>query len=233
MPLFIAFICAIAVTGQTRESRVEIESDGWKLIADITIPNNDRLPVVLMLNKANGNREAYRGLAKRLADLGIASLRVDMRAHGESINKGRFGSPFDAKMQSLLVGSDRDVTAAIGFLKSLKNIDANRIGIIGASYSGEEMVAAARRAGYVKAYAALSPGSFSDESINAIDNSRAAWIFFRSADEPNLKGFFEDLRKSSTTARTVEISGSKHATDIFETLPEVQDLIAAWFKERL
>jgi hypothetical protein len=39
---------------------------------------------------------------------------------------------------------------------------------MGASYSGEELAEAGRIIGYVQAYVELSPGSFSDESIDGI-----------------------------------------------------------------
>jgi dienelactone hydrolase len=97
-------------------------------------------------------------------------------------------------MRQFLIGSNNDVTAAVSYLRSVKEIDRTRIAFVGASFSGEQMAIAARKSGYGKAYVELSPGSFSRESINAIDASGAAWLFVRSADERNLKGLHEDIR---------------------------------------
>jgi dienelactone hydrolase len=219
---------------QTRDTRVEIESDGWRLIGDLRIPRSNRAaPVVLMLNKANGNRQAYAKLANHLAGRGIASLRLDLRAHGESVNKGKFGPPFDAPMQALVDGSDRDVSAAISYLKRQKSVDAARLGVLGASYSGEDMVVSARAIGFAKAYAALSPGSFSDESIKGIDGSGAAWLFIRSADERFLKEIHENIRKSSRSAQLLEVAGNKHASDMLDASPWLTETVAAWFKHNL
>lgn len=214
--------------------QISISSDGWNLMGDLRVPKSPRsLPVVILLNKAGGSRQAYEGLAEELASLEIASLRLDLRGHGESTNKGKFGPPFDAPMLKLIEGSDQDVSAAVAYLKKLKEIDANRIGIVGASYTGEQMAISARKSGYAKAYVALSPGSFSEESIKAIDASSAAWLFVRSAHERHLKGLHESIRKVSKTAELYEVGGDKHATDLLDSLPKLVGMIAVWFKYKL
>ena len=76
---------------ENHDVRVVITSDGWKLIADLMLPEASAPPpAVLMLNKAVGDRKAYVDLARHLAGRGIASLRLDLRGHGESVNLGRF-----------------------------------------------------------------------------------------------------------------------------------------------
>lgn len=214
--------------------RIVIESDGWRLIGDLLLPSvKAPVPGVIMLHKANGSRTAYIELAEKLAERGIASLRLDMRAHGESTNKGKFGPPFDEAMRQFLIGSNDDVTAAANYLKTVKEIDHTRIAFVGASYSGEQMAIAARKSGYGKAYVELSPGSFSQESINAIDASGAVWLFVRSADERNLKGLHEDIRKTSKAAHLLEVPGTAHATDLFGTNPELIEMIAAWLRRHI
>ncbi len=70
-----------------RRERLSIASDGWKLVSDLVIPGGESdVPAVLMLNKAAGTRAAYAPLAERLARQGLASLRLDLRAHGDSTN---------------------------------------------------------------------------------------------------------------------------------------------------
>ena len=233
-PILLIGLVASAVFAQRHDVRVVIESDGWKLVGDLRVPATKKpVPIVVMLNKANGTRRAYDALAGQLSDRGIASLRIDLRGHGESINKGKFGPPFDAPMQALVDGSDKDVSAAVLYLTSVKGIDATRVGVVGASYTGEEMAVSARTMGFAKAYVALSPGSFSEESIKGIDASGAAWLFIRSADERFLGGMHENIRKASRTARLLEVPGNKHASDILGSDPWLTDMIATWFKYNL
>ena len=233
----VAVIClaSASVLAGAKETRVVIENDGWKLIGDLLIPKAKKaVPAVVLLNKANGNRTVYVNLARHLAENGIASLRVDLRGHGESINKGKF-VPFQENSTDVLSNTDTDIFAVTEYLKSAKEIDPNQIGVVGASYSGEEMAAAARKNGYAKAYVALSPGSFSEASIEALDTSGASWLFIKSAEERarTLKDFFSILRQKSKRAQTMEVAGDKHATDILDSNSELAEMIAVWFKYHL
>ena len=222
-------------TGSAESRTVRIKSGAWQLVGDLVLPpQKGKVPAVLMLNKANGDRRAYEALAWALAKRGIASLRIDLRAHGESDNLARFGPPFDEKMRALLVGSDEDVTAATAFLSRLPEIDAKRIGVVGASYSGEQMAIAGRKSSYAKAYVALSPGSFSDESIAEIDRSGIPWFFIRSVDEIALmKEVFDAVRKGSKNARTMRVPGKAHASDLLSEHQELNEMIAVWFESKL
>lgn len=216
--------------GVAGETRVVLESDGWQLVGDLALPGgNSRGPAVLMLNQADGTRTAYEGLARLLAERGIASLRIDLRAHGESTNLGRF-VPGDATM---LAGSERDVAAAHAFLRSHARIDGNRIGIVGASYSGESMAQAGRASGYAQAYVALSPGSFSGESLAAIDPSGVPWLFVQSRDERFLQGFELQVAGASATAEMTILPGSGHASDLLALNPDLPGQVAEWLAEHL
>ncbi|NNE67145.1 MAG: hypothetical protein HKN33_11325 [Pyrinomonadaceae bacterium] len=217
------------------QRRIKLENEGWELVGDLTLPLTPRpAPAVILLNKAYGTREAYEGLAKKLAREGIASLRLDLRAHGDSTNKGKFGPPFDEKMRALLKGSDRDIGAAHEWMTRTPGIDKSRIGIVGASYSGEEMVAAAAKTGFAKSYVALSPGSFSERSSKTIDTNKIPWLFIKSVDEIALmKDVFAMVRSNSKTARMIEVSGKKHASDILLEQPDVEDIVVLWFKQNL
>ncbi len=215
--------------------KITVRSAGWRLVGDFVVPlSPGKVPAVLMLNKANGTREVYTELANSLARRGIASLRIDLRAHGESDNLGKFGPPFDEKMRAMLVGSDDDVNAALEFLRSEPKIDPARLGVVGASYSGEQMALGARKKGFVKAYVAMSPGSFSDESIAEIDGSGIPWFFIRSVGEIALMNdVFAAVRQGSKEAQIMIVSGTGHGSDILADHPNVNEIIAVWFKEKL
>ena len=54
--------------------RISVHSEGWELIGDLQIPEiPERVPAVLLLNKADGNRHVYHDMAGHLTDRGIAS----------------------------------------------------------------------------------------------------------------------------------------------------------------
>jgi dienelactone hydrolase len=226
---------ALGKTAVRNERRIVVDSDGWKIVGDLLVPKNKRpVPAVILLNKAAGDRRVYERFAIHLGEQGIASLRIDLRGHGESLNKGKF-VPGSQDALSVIEGADKDVTAAFQYLKTVSGIDAQKIGFVGASYSGEEMAVSARKYGYGKAYVALSPGSFSEESMEAIDRSGIPWLFVKSTEERarSLKDFFPLLRQKSRTAQTMEVVGTDHATDILSAHTELAEMIAVWFKYQL
>jgi dienelactone hydrolase len=226
-------ICA--ETRQTKQEpateRVTIESGEWKIVGDLVLPRSVApLAVVILLNKAAGDRTAYVGLADQLARYGIGSLRVDLRGHGDSTNRGRF---VPAAGTAIIKDTERDVAVAHEWLRKDKRVDSHRIGFVGASYSGEAMMQAARTTGYAAAYVGLSPGSLSDESIAAIDREHLTWLLVVSRHERYLTEVAQTLRERSRSAEFLELSGTAHATDLLKAHPDLAERIALWFRYKL
>ncbi len=215
------------------EIQVTVPNDGWELIGDLIVPNSEgSFPAVLMLNKAGGNRQVYEDLAGHLAQRGIASLRLDLRGHGESINLKEF-KPGEINPDPIIWDAEKDVIAAIQFLKSHALIDSMSLAIVGSSYSGEEMAEAGRLSGYVQAYVALSPGSFGDESIMGIDSSKTPWLYIASKDERYVKEITQSVQENSQEVELIIVPGSKHASDILEYNIGIAERIAVWLAEKL
>lgn len=224
---------------EERIERVTLESDGWRLVGDWQTPPEPRpVPAALLLHRAAGSRGEYVALAAALARRGVASLRLDLRACGEGVNLGRFVEPF-AQNRPLLDGTYRDVDAGLSWIKSRADVDAARVAVVGASYSGEAVAEGLRRGGEkAAAYVMLSPGSFSDESIAEVDGSGAAWLLVRTRQEsevsrPFIDAIFEALAQRSETAEVWILPGEGHATRIFDHRPPVIEEIAGWITARL
>ncbi len=231
--LSITFVFELKAQSTIQDTRVTVKSGEWELIGDLEIPDTgEDIPVVLMLNKAAGDRTVYKELAGHLKERGIASLRLDLRGHGESINVEAF-IPGKQSPDPLIWDSEVDVKAAIDFLIDQPKLDADRIGVIGGSYSGEEMAEAGRLYGYVNAYVELSPGSFSDESIDGIDTSGVPWLFIVSKNEPHLKEITALVQKKSETVELVIVPGYEHATRLLPDRPELAEWIAVWLSKVL
>jgi len=212
------------------EKRIIISSDGWELIGDLSQPNVSKAPFVIMLNQAAGDRSAYAAMVPELNKRGIGTLRIDLRGHGESINLGKFEP---APGSDLIYDAEKDVKAILEFISNYPGVDSSRIGIVGASYSGEEAAEAGRNRGFVKAYVLLSPGSFSDESILSMDNSGADWLFVIAREDQYLKEIRANIELNSQIAEIYLITGSDHATSILIARPELNLIIAYWLKSHL
>jgi dienelactone hydrolase len=227
----LAFLFAlIQAASPVTEHRVVIPNDGWRLIGDFRPATAARAPaVLLLLNGAMRTRKAYAGLARELGRLGIASLRLDLRGEGETINRGRFQPGPSPTIDQ----SDRDVDAALTWLRSRPGIDSGRIGVLGASYSGEAMAVAARQGAAGAAYVALSPGSLSEESMREIDSSGRPWWLIASDSERFARRVVDQAAAISGSAKVTYVSGRAHASDILGVHLNLEAEIADWFAAKL
>lgn len=226
---------------QQVDRRVVITSDGWRLVGDLTLPAGaagGRVAAVLMLNGAGRDRSDYASLARRLAALGIASLRLDLRGMGGSTNRGRF-IPFDTTGHNDSLGLDRswrDVQAALRYVAGLPGIDTARLGALGASFSGEALALAIRgRMLQPRAVVALSPGSFSDSSLAVIDGDHRRWLFAWSRREMSVRRRQMDewTRRGSRHARVLVLPDSAHASQLLSRVPLLEARLAEWFSRAL
>jgi hypothetical protein len=74
---FIALLFTAILSARADDVHVEIDSEGWTLVGDLTTP--DTMPpnaFALLLHKAAGDRKAYVTMAEAMAARGIASLTV-------------------------------------------------------------------------------------------------------------------------------------------------------------
>lgn len=218
---------------KAEELSTVLEVDGWQLKADLLLPHpSGATPAVLLLHGAAGERNIYPALVAELASRGIASFRIDLRAHGESTNQGTFQPPWPDHTY-LLEGTDNDIAAALAFLRAHEKTDASRIGVLSASYSGEHAVVAARKVGFDKAHVQLSPGSISDESIAEVDPSGKAWLFVRAEIErPFFDDIFAEIERSSS-AEIMVLPGEGHADDLPEKHPVLVRKLGEWFERKL
>lgn len=218
------------------DSTVQLSSGGWILVGSYTTPASTgrAVPAVLMLNRANGNRREYEGVAAALAKAGIASLRLDLRGHGESINRGRF-DPGASGMDQLLDGTEEDVLAGVRWLTARSEIDTLRLAVVGASYSGEIAVQALALGSVPQLFALLSPGSLSSESVTRLDAHNRRWLLIASRQErsPATRDVIAEVLAKSRQADVWLWQPAAHATQLLSAVPELPSLLATWLAVHL
>lgn len=238
--VFPLLLASLGAEGLAVEERVVLESAGWKLVGDWRVVPRASAPVpaALLLHRAAGSRSEYAQLADMLEKRGVASLRLDLRGHGDSDNLGRFQEPY-SEHRALLANTYEDIDVALRWIAAQPGVASDRLASFGASYSGEAIGEALRRGGpRASAYVILSPGSFSDESIAEVDASGAAWLFIRTREESPasleyIDAVFEALASRSKSAEIRILPGVGHATHIFDEHPSIVEEIADWLAERL
>jgi dienelactone hydrolase len=230
------FALLLASPGAASDVIVTVKSGEWELVGELRVPASaNPVPAVLLLNGAARDRTAYTDLAAHLAVRGLGSLRLDLRGHGDSINAGRFlpAEADDADRERLIWNAHEDVIAAQEFLREHPRIDAARIAVVGASYSGEEAAEAGRLTKYARAYVMLSPGSLSAESIAAMDASGVPWLFVASRNERHLKEISAQVQETTQDVEILYLPGTEHADRILKARPDIAERIAVWLAQQL
>jgi dienelactone hydrolase len=242
---FFALLFAAMMSARADDVRVEIDSGGWTLVGDLTTPETTSLiAIALLLHKAAGDRTAYVTMAEAMATRGIASLRIDLRGHGDSNNLGTFdpeisrylddNDPAIVRNFSLIRAGDRDIVSIMQWLDEQPHLTSLPLVVVGSSYTGEEMVEAAVETRFADIYVALSPGSFSEESIAAVDPSEVPWLFVRAEVElPFFPELFAAIREGSEAAEIWTLPGEGHATDLFDHNPNLHLLLIDWITDQL
>lgn len=179
------------------------------------VPN--AAPGVLLLHMYGQTRATWVELATRLQDVGIASLAIDLRGHGET------GGDEDWVLAA------QDVTAAYEWLGTRDDVDASRLGGVGASIGANLTMVLGASDPTVDVIGLLSPGF----DYFRVEIEGAMLLY---GDRPALLAATELDGYSTQTVRTmadqasgpVELlvyPGSAHGTDMFDTEPGLIDSI--------
>lgn len=242
---FLISIALNTIAQSMPDPPMTIHSEGWTLHADLQLPVSSPIRAfAILLHKAAGNRSAYLQMAETMAENGIASLRIDLRGHGDSTNLGTFdpdiGRYFDQDDPAvvanfeLIRAGDRDIVAVLHWLRGQPEYADLPLIMMGSSYTGEEMAEASAESGSADVYVALAPGNFSEDSIRALDNTGVPWLFVRAEVElPFFPALFEAIRDGSETAEIWVLPGEGHATDLFDENPDLHLRLLDWINEHL
>lgn len=165
-------------------------------------------PAVLLLHQFGSSRQSYDEFAKDLQRKNFGVLAIDGRGFGDS-KKTTDGKSVTAEQTAEGVkGMSADVANAFEFLAKQKNVDANRIGIVGASYGSSLAIIYAAQNPKVKTVALLSPG------INYFDNLPTEPAVKNYGDRALLMVAAEDDEESAEAVKKLK---SDNGNDKYET----------------
>lgn len=232
--IVLVFLCLAEVQAQeATERRVVIERDGWELVGTLRLPpGTEPVPLVILCHTLwRGNRTVYASLAAKLSEQGLASLRLDLHAHGESTNLGQVA--YRELDPAVVFGAWKDVVAAHRTAKQWPEVDSTRIGLLGASYSGEAVARAGRAYAFGQAYVILASGMISPESIVWMELSGVPWWHLVAEDDPTWALAADSLMRRRGYAAHTRFPSGGHATALLTTQPTLEAEIAAWFRRHL
>jgi dienelactone hydrolase len=215
---------------------VTIDSpDGVKLVATLFESAKQNSPALLLLHQWQSDRHSYDEFAKRMQAKGFTVLAIDGRGFGESAKKADGSSVTAGRSIADVQAMLGDVGAAIEFLKKQKNIDATKIGIVGASYGSSLAVIYAADHTDIRAAALLSPG------LNYFGNMPTEPAIKKYGDRPLLMIAAEDDKESADAVRELKKAAANeeyqtqifpnggHGTGIFRAKVGLEDSLEKFF----
>jgi dienelactone hydrolase len=111
-----------------------------------------RRPAVIALHGTGGSKQNMLSLCRKLADAGFIAVAIDGGYHGKRTQAGKGSADYedaivrawkDGREHPLYFDTVWDVMRLVDYLKTRKDVDAKRIGLIGISKGGIEIYLAA------------------------------------------------------------------------------------------
>ena len=228
------------VVGAAPTGTVSINSpDGVVIVGTFFESEKPNSPALLLLHQWESDRHSWDDLAKQLKGAGFNVLAIDGRGFGESTKKTDGTAVTAERTDGAVKAMLGDVGAAFEFLSKQKNVDPNRIGIVGASYGSSLALIYAADDPKVAAIALLSPGlnyfgNMQTEPAMTKYNSRPSFLA-AAADDPESFDAVTRLSKlSGEPKRAMAISVQKggHGTALLK-VDGVRKPLETFCKDRL
>lgn len=146
---------AVPATNGLAPFRFSFTSEKGQRVPGVLIKAEDsqgRRPVVIALHGTGGSKQNMLALCRKLATNGFVAVAIDGRYHGERILTGKGTEAYNAAIaRAFREGGEHpfyydtvwDVRRLVDYLKTRRDVDAKRIGLIGISKGGIETYLAA------------------------------------------------------------------------------------------
>ena len=213
--------------------------DGVVLFGSLYGSGKPNSPALLLLHQWESDRHSWDDFAKQLQSDGFVVLSLDGRGFGESTKKTDGSSVAEGRTEADVKAMLGDVDAAFGYLSKQNNVDANRVGIVGASYGSSLALIYAADHPNVATIALLSPGlnyfgNMPTEPMMTKYDSRPAFLA-AAKDDPESFNAVTRLKGLTTQPdRTMAVSVDKggHGTALLK-VDGVRKPLETFCKERL
>lgn len=221
-------------------TKVELTTaDQVKLAAGWFLPiaqKDAKLPAVLLIHGFGQDRRVWQSFVKEhLLPAGFAALCLDLRGHGESLEKAGVKINAEESWRSDPQQFPRDIAAAVQWLKGRDEVDASRIAVIGCDIGADLAFLASGRYEEVRAAAALSASTGNAKRLAAgVENFQPHSILYiatqRDSEAVESARQLEKLTGFPVRVQIFENSGAR-GTQILQEIPEASPLLIDWLKK--
>ncbi len=217
------------------QRRLEFLIGSQRLVGDLHLPENPtgRVPCVICSHgyQSNRNSEKYLQIGYRFPLEGIAVFRFD---HRGALGGESYGEFADTTLSRRV----EDVQASINTLSHTREIDAQRLGLIGSSLGGMDILII--KSTKVKARVVMSTPFAIPQPSGEAKHSFAEKGYYENSDGSRIKKeFYEDVRRYDMVEEVKQISAplliiqgdqdeivpSRHAQLLYQTAgSQIKDL---------
>jgi dienelactone hydrolase len=209
--------------------------DGYTLHADLILPAGSsperKAPGAILLHSALGDRSIFQSLGRALAKAGIATLSIDWRGRGQSIEKGYYFDLPKAEREKVPL----DVRAAADFLAAQKAVDGSRIGIVGLVLSAKYGMIAAASDARVKTFVVMTGFIPGDAEKQSIANLKVPVLYLLSEGRPRVTKAMMDhyALTKSYGSQVFSYEGGAHGFHLLEMDKRWEPMIVGWLADHL
>jgi dienelactone hydrolase len=136
-----------------------VSAGNARIVGTIYETGKLKSPAVLLLHQWQNDRKSFDAFAKILQEKGFVVLAIDGRGFGDSVKTTDGKTILPERTDQVVEAMKTDVDNAFLLLADREDVDAENIGIIGASYGSSLAIIYGSENKEVKAVAALSPGT--------------------------------------------------------------------------
>lgn len=210
--------------------------DGVLIAGNYFKPQKEHSPVFLLLHMMPAAKESWNTFALCLAARGFACLAIDLRGHGESIDKNGKRIDYKEFRDADHRDSMNDIESAKEFLAGQKDVDISRFAIAGASIGANLALWQASMDKDVRLLVLLSAG-LNYRGIQAPELAPKypgpVYILASEGDtyaaesSRQLYGIFTGDKRLNI------INDKLHGTAMFDAMPELIDELLEWITARM
>ncbi len=209
--------------------------DGVEIIGDYYLAGAENATAVLLLHMMPSTRKSWVEFVGKLNEAGFSALAIDLRGHGDSLNKSdgtyvNYKNFSNAEHQS----SIHDVEASVDFLKQ-KGV--GKIMVIGASIGANLALQYASLHNDIRAAVLLSPGLdyrgvLTDHLPEHFQRGQAVYYVASSEDSYAVESVRKLYQETPDGVMKEEkiFDQAGHGIDMFSREPDFEDQIISWLK---
>lgn len=212
--------------------------DGVKIVGD-WFPSPTTIGVAVLLHMMPMDRKSWAPFQQVLSKFNIASLAIDQRGHGDSVNTTD-GFKLDQKNFNDLQHQQKlnDVIGAVEWLVA-KGYAKDRMLMVGASFGANLALGMLEDEPALAGAVLMSPGHYRgldpDEQAGYIKVRHAIWAAGSDSDDPDAYESAKTVVEKAAANRKyfMPYKNAGHGIHLFKSDPKLMENLASWMKESL